>query len=90
MSAKAPVLITLTNTQQPRRGVKSPCTRSQTRRAQESSPQATTSANAEPVARFEELPDELLLHMLSLAACDETVPGYDGEFQCPTFVAGRD
>ena len=28
--------------------------------------------------------------MLSLAACDETVPGYDGEFQCPTFVAGRD
>jgi serine/threonine protein kinase len=90
MSVKAPVLNTLTNTQQPRRGVKSPCTRSQTRRAQESSPQATTSANAEPVARFEELPDELLLHMLSLAACDETVPGYDGEFQCPTFVAGRD
>ena len=64
MSVKAPGLNTLTNTQQPRRGVKSPCTRSQTRRAQESSPQATTSANAEPVARFEELPDELRLATL--------------------------
>ena len=67
------------------RMVKSPCTRSQTRR-----PTAAEEAPADGATlRFDELPDELLLHALSHLACTEVVPGgVDGG--CPTFRPGAD
>ena len=96
MSSKAPVLNTLTNTQQPRRGVKSPCTRSQTRRSVDHDGAGASALEVDglatnPPTSFEELPDELLLYMLSHLATDEPVPGWDAsDRHVPTFVTGHD
>ena len=87
MSAK--VLATLTNTGRAR-GAKSPCTRSQTRRAQETEEGTSAVINAEHALSFEELPDELLLYVLCHLAVTEAVPGWDGENSMPTFVPGQD
>ena len=85
------------------RGVKSPCTRSQTRRnddaqAHSSAWPATDSDAAMADADDEmlgdeslqlcDMPDEVLLHALTHLACAETVPGsVDGG---PTFKSGSD
>ena len=66
------------------RQVKSPCTRSSSRR-----PAAAEGEPAADVLRFEDLPDELLLHALTHLACSETVPG-GVEPGAPTFKLGGD
>ena len=87
-SFKAPAaLSTLTNTQTGRAQKRSPCTRSQTRRPASADPGASV---AEPGLSFDEMPDELLLHMLSHLACTEVVPGWSGDSAAPTFAPGKD
>ena len=68
------------------RSVKSPCTRSQTRRPAGAADAEATEAQG---LSFEELPDELLLHALSHLACAEVVPG-GVDPDVPTFTAGGD
>jgi len=86
--AAAPALVTLTNTQSGRaRGVKSPCTRSQSRRPVAEA--GVSDLSDDQGLSFEDLPDELLLHALSHLACGEAVPG-GMEPDMPTFRPGAD
>lgn len=66
-----------------RRLLKTPCTATQTRRS------APPHADAQLALRFNDLPDELVLHTLTLLACTEAVPGGHDE-GCPTFTPGAD
>eukprot|EP00325_Prymnesiales_sp_UTEX-LB-985_P010454 CAMPEP_0174696954 /NCGR_PEP_ID=MMETSP1094-20130205/2949_1 /TAXON_ID=156173 /ORGANISM="Chrysochromulina brevifilum, Strain UTEX LB 985" /LENGTH=813 /DNA_ID=CAMNT_0015893833 /DNA_START=64 /DNA_END=2505 /DNA_ORIENTATION=- len=85
----APALSTLTNSQSGRpRGVKSPCTRSQSRRPSVGAETPELSAE-DGLLSFEDLPDELVLHALSHLACCEGVPG-GIDPDAPTFRTGAD